>query len=110
MGAFDYAEACVWDVPVVDKHMYARVRDAVQERWLTFAYGIPPWAEDRVYVFGPEGETGERSPTIFEGRRRRAVWKAALEPLGRELVNKVGVELSNGPPADATPAHVQAKF
>ncbi|KAI0065295.1 alpha/beta-hydrolase [Artomyces pyxidatus] len=88
---------CAWSMPVVDEYTYNRVRDALQSRWLAFAYGEAPWSEDKVYVFGPEGETGERSQDIFEGRRRTAAWQAVLEPLGRELVQKIGLELSNGP-------------
>jgi len=84
-------------VAVVDEWAYVRVRDAIQERWISFAHGEAPWREDKVFVFGPEGETGERSSCIFEGRRRKAIWKQALEPLGMELVQKVGVELSRGP-------------
>lgn len=86
-----------WGMPIVDEWSYARVRDAVQGRWFAFAYGEAPWAEDKVYVFGPEGEVGERSMSIFAGRRRVDVWKEALEPLGMHLVQKVGIELSNGP-------------
>ena len=92
-------DADAWAVPVVDEWTYARVRDAVQGRWFAFAYGEAPWNEDKVYVFGPEGEAGERSMGIFPGRRRVDVWKDALEPLGMQLVQKVGIELSNGPPA-----------
>ncbi|CCM01185.1 uncharacterized protein FIBRA_03233 [Fibroporia radiculosa] len=87
-----------WGVHGVDEYSYARVRDAVQSRWFTFAYGEAPWAADRVFVFGPEGEVGERQMSIFEGRRRTRVWQEALEPLGMHVVQKVGVELSNGPP------------
>jgi len=86
-----------WAIPTVDEFSYGRVRDAIQERWIAFAYGEVPWNENKVFVFGPEGETGERSSCIFEGRRRKHVWKEALEPLGMQLVQKVGVELSNGP-------------
>jgi carboxylesterase type B len=86
-----------WAIPVVDEFSYGRVRDAIQERWIAFAYGEVPWNEDKVFVFGPEGETGERSSCIFEGRRRKHIWKEALEPLGMQLVQKIGVELSNGP-------------
>ncbi|KAF8899784.1 Alpha/Beta hydrolase protein [Gymnopilus junonius] len=86
-----------WLIAPVDLHSYTRVRDAMQERWIAFAYGEVPWREDKVFVFGPEGETGERSNAIFEGRRRRRVWKEALEPIGPALVQKVGVELSRGP-------------
>ncbi|KAG5341401.1 Lipase 1 [Termitomyces sp. T112] len=86
-----------WATCVVDEWSYRRVRDAMQERWISFAHGEAPWREDKFYVFGPEGETGERSNYIFEGRRRREVWKDALEPLGMQLVQKVGVELSRGP-------------
>jgi len=86
-----------WSRVTVDEWSYTRVRDAMQERWLTFAHGEAPWHEDKVFVFGPEGETGERSQSIFEGRRRRQMWKQALEPLGTTLVQKVGVELSRGP-------------
>jgi hypothetical protein len=81
----------------VDQYQYTAVRDALQSRWLTFAYGAAPWARDKVFVFGPEGEAGERGSNIFEGRRRTAAWKTALEPLGRTLVQKVGLELGNGP-------------
>ncbi|CAL1708879.1 unnamed protein product [Somion occarium] len=87
-----------WGVPIVDEWSYSRVRDAIQSRWIAFAYGESPWSEDKVYVFGPEGETGERSLSIFEGRRRVRLWKDALEPLGMQVVQKVGMELSNGPP------------
>lgn len=93
------AEICgSWELPVVDDWSYCRVRDAVQGRWLAFAYGEAPWREENVYVFGPEGEAGERSRRIFEGRRRTQLWKQALEPLGMQTVQKLGVELSNGPP------------
>jgi hypothetical protein len=88
-----------WAQPVVDELMYARVRDAIQERWITFAQGERPWdnSQGKVYVFGPEGETGERSAGIFEGRRRRRIWESVLKPLGMSLVQKVALELSNGP-------------
>lgn len=87
-----------WMSPIVDSYSYTRVRDAIQERWIAFANGETPWNEDKVWVFGPEGETGERSGWIFEGRRRRALWRDVLEPLGMSMVMKVGVELSRGPP------------
>ncbi|KAG5641988.1 hypothetical protein DXG03_003817 [Asterophora parasitica] len=85
-----------WTATVVDEWSYRRVRDTMQERWISFAHGEAPWREDKVFVFGPEGETGERSGLIFEGRRRKEVWKEALEPLGMQLVQKVGLELSRG--------------
>jgi hypothetical protein len=86
-----------WMTTAVDEYSYARVRDAIQERWISFAHGEAPWREDKVFVFGPEGETGERSMEIFDGRRRKRMWKEALEPLGFTLVQKFGVELSRGP-------------
>ncbi|KAG2137422.1 Alpha/Beta hydrolase protein [Suillus bovinus] len=88
-----------WTQPVVDELMYARVRDAIQERWITFAHGERPWdnSHGKVYVFGPEGETGERSASIFGGRRRQKLWEDVLKPLGMTLVQKVAQELSNGP-------------
>ncbi|OAX40611.1 alpha/beta-hydrolase [Rhizopogon vinicolor AM-OR11-026] len=88
-----------WAQPVVDELMYARVRDAIQERWITFAQGERPWdnSHDKVYVFGPEGETGVRSAGIFGGRRRQGIWETVLKPLGMLLVQKVALELSNGP-------------
>ncbi|KAI0654924.1 carboxylesterase [Cubamyces menziesii] len=89
-----------WAMPVVDDWTFARVRNAIQERWLAFAYGEAPWREDKVYVFGPEGEVGERSMRIFHARRHTQVWKEALEPLGMEVVQKLGAELCNGPPVD----------
>jgi len=92
-----YREDDEWMTAVVDEYSFARVRDELQERWIAFAYGEAPWREDKVFVFGPEGETGERSHGIFDGRRRRQVWKEAFEPLGAHLVQKLGVELSRGP-------------
>ncbi|KAG1741475.1 Alpha/Beta hydrolase protein [Suillus paluster] len=88
-----------WAQPVVDEMMYAHVRDAIQERWIEFAQGERPWDTSRgkVYVFGPEGETGERSAGIFGGRRRQKIWEGVLKPLGMTLVQKVAQELSNGP-------------
>ncbi|KAG2066195.1 alpha/beta-hydrolase [Suillus decipiens] len=88
-----------WTQPVVDELMYARVRDAIQERWIAFAWGEQPWDNSRgkVFVFGPEGETGERSAGIFGGRRRQKIWENVLKPLGMGLVQKVAQELSNGP-------------
>ena len=53
---------------------------------------------DKVFVFGPEGETGARSKLIFEGRRRVHAWREALAPLGLATAQKVGLELGNGPP------------
>ena len=87
-----------WGVQHVDAWSYARVRDVMQERWIAFANGESPWSEDKVHVFGPEGETGERSMSIFDGRRRRVMWEEVFEPLGMTLVQKVGMELSRGPP------------
>ena len=86
-----------WMTPVVDGYAYARVKNTIQERWLAFAYGQRPWNEEKAYVFGPEGETGERSWSIFEGRRRTQTWHQALIPLGLSLVLKLGEELGNGP-------------
>ncbi|KAH0834837.1 Alpha/Beta hydrolase protein [Lanmaoa asiatica] len=88
-----------WPHPVVDDWSYGRVRDAIQSRWIAFAWGERPWdnSHGKVFVFGPEGETGERSATVFEGRRRRKIWEEVLQPLGMALVHKVGHELSNGP-------------
>jgi len=57
----------------------------------------PPPPPEKVFIFGPEGETGERGSAIFDGRRRRAMWSEVLEPLGWTLVQKLGVELSRGP-------------
>ncbi|CAA7268349.1 unnamed protein product [Cyclocybe aegerita] len=90
-----------WLTSIVDVYSYARVRDTMQERWIAFAHGEVPWRADKVFVFGPEGETGERSQEIFDGRRRRQLWREALEPLGPALVQKVGVELSRGPASGA---------
>ncbi|KAF5356592.1 hypothetical protein D9758_008226 [Tetrapyrgos nigripes] len=87
-----------WAIPMVDEYSYSRVRDTIQERWLSFAHGEAPWNEDKVFVFGPEGECGERTKWIFDGRRRKNIWKDVLEPLGMQLVQKVGAELSRGPP------------
>ena len=88
-----------WPQPIVDEWSYGRVRDAIQSRWIAFAWGERPWdnSHGKVFVFGPEGETGERSASVFEGRRRRKIWEEVLGPLGTALVHKVGHELSNGP-------------
>lgn len=87
-----------WMEPPVNEWAYKRVRDTMQERWIAFAHGEAPWSAEKVFVFGPEGETGERSHHIFANRRRKAVWTEALEPLGMQLVQKIGMELSRGPP------------
>ncbi|KLO16112.1 alpha/beta-hydrolase [Schizopora paradoxa] len=55
---------------------------------------------DKVFVFGPEGETGSRSAKIFAGRRRVHAWREALAPLGLATAQKVGQELGNGPPVN----------
>ncbi|OCH87128.1 carboxylesterase [Obba rivulosa] len=95
--SLDATASPLWAYPTVDAYTYTRIRDAVQRAWITFAYGGAPWNEERVCVFGPEGEVGERSEAIFEGRRRVGKWKEALEPLGMHLVGKLGAELGNGP-------------
>jgi carboxylesterase type B len=86
-----------WLTTTVDEYSYARIRDTLQDCWISFANGAVPWRDDKVFVFGPEGETGERSKDIFDGRRRRQMWQEAFEPLGFQYVQKVGVELSRGP-------------
>jgi carboxylesterase type B len=86
-----------WLTTAVDEYSYARIRDALQDNWISFANGAVPWRDDKVFVFGPEGETGERSKDIFDGRRRHRMWQEAFEPLGFQHVQKVGVELSRGP-------------
>lgn len=86
-----------WLTTAVDEYSYARIRDTLQDRWISFANGEIPWRDDKVFVFGPEGETGERSKDIFDGRRRKRMWQDAFEPLGFQHVQKVGVELSRGP-------------
>lgn len=93
---FDYDDS-QWVTPVVDDWTYNRVRDTMQDRWIAFANGHQPWHSDKAFVFGPEGETGERSWSIFEGRRRTSLWRSALLPLGLSLMQKLGEELSNGP-------------
>ncbi|KAF8271813.1 Alpha/Beta hydrolase protein [Lactarius quietus] len=96
-SAFDDATSDYEPMPSVDQYQYGAVRDALQSRWLAFAYGQAPWSRDKVFVFGPEGEAGERGLNIFESRRRTSAWRNALEPLGDVLAQKVGLELSNGP-------------
>ncbi|KAF8911744.1 Alpha/Beta hydrolase protein [Mucidula mucida] len=91
----------MWTQPSVDGCSYAKVRDTMQDKWISFAHGEAPWNEDKVFVFGPEGETGERSQAIFAGRRRAQAWKTAFEPLGMHVVHKIGVELSRGPPLNS---------
>ena len=86
-----------WLTTAVDECSYARIRDTLQDRWISFANGAVPWRDDKVFVFGPEGETGERSKDIFDGRRRKKMWQEAFEPLGFQHVQKVGMELSRGP-------------
>ncbi|EJD05489.1 alpha/beta-hydrolase [Fomitiporia mediterranea MF3/22] len=58
---------------------------------------------DKVFVFGPDGETGARSAAIFAGRRRVHAWRSALAPLGLATAQKVGLELGNGPPSLGSP-------
>ena len=97
-----------WTLPPVSFCTYTNIRTTLQARWLTFAYGQAPWSssENAVFVFGPEGETGERSLEVFEGRRRRAVWKTALASLGLDMVRKIGVELGNGPVSNQCMARI----
>jgi hypothetical protein len=95
-SAFDLDDR-QWMTPVVDEWSYSHVRNTIQERWIVFAHGQEPWHENKAFVFGPEGETGERSWNIFQGRRRTQMWKTALLPLGLALAQKIGEELSNGP-------------
>ncbi|KAI9458913.1 alpha/beta-hydrolase [Lactarius psammicola] len=106
-STFDDGSSDGEPMPSVDQYQYGTVRDALQARWLAFAYGQAPWSRDKVFVFGPEGEAGERGLNIFESRRRTAAWRTALEPLGRALVQKVGLELSNGPSGGAQLMHRQ---
>ncbi|KAJ2925090.1 hypothetical protein H1R20_g11996, partial [Candolleomyces eurysporus] len=86
-----------WETVPVDEYSYTKVRDAMQSAWIAFACGNEPWRDDKVFVFGPEGETGERPTTLLNGRRRQNIWKSALEPLGYQLISKLGAELSRGP-------------
>lgn len=92
-----YQDDMEWETVPVDEYSYTKVRDAMQSAWISFASGEDPWRADKVFVFGPEGETGERPATLLNGRRRQDVWKSALEPLGYQLVSKLGAELSRGP-------------
>ena len=50
-------------------------------------------------MFGPEGETGERSSIIFSARRRvgKREYDELLKSVGVGVAQKVGVELGNGP-------------
>jgi hypothetical protein len=96
-SAFRINDDDEWLTTAVDEYSYARVRDTLQDCWISFAYGVAPWKEEKVFVFGPEGEAGERSKDIFEGRRRQRMWREVFEPLGYQHVQKVGVELSRGP-------------
>jgi hypothetical protein len=101
-SAFDDASSDDGElIPPVDQYQYMAVRDALQARWIAFAYGQAPWSPDKVFVLGPEGEAGERGSNIFDSRRRTVAWRTALEPLGPALVHKVGLELSNGPSGGA---------
>ena len=58
---------------------------------------VPSNQSEKVFIFGPEGEIGERGTAIFDGRRRRVMWNDVFDPLGWALVQKLGVELSRGP-------------
>ena len=86
-----------WDRPVVDKWFYGRVRDTMQSCWIAFTWGEHPRDNTRgkAFVFGPEGETGERMwvfPRGEEGGRFQNMCFALSEwSLCRRLV----VELSN---------------
>ncbi|KAF8506291.1 carboxylesterase [Hysterangium stoloniferum] len=75
-----------------------RVCRAMQERWIAFAHGEHPWSPEKLYVFGPEGEIGERHlEDELSVRRRLCEWRQTLEMLPPELVHKLAIELSNGP-------------
>jgi carboxylesterase type B len=71
----------------IDQYQYTAVRDALQSRWLTFAYGAAPWSQDKVFVFGPEGEAGERGSNIVDDVLRRGARRLnrSVVPLYRRL-------------------------
>lgn len=77
-----------WSISLVDEWTYTPVRDAMQERWIRYAQGEAPRSDDKdkVFVFGPEGETGERSQVIFEGRRCGRRRGARAKKSGRRRV------------------------
>lgn len=94
------SSASIWSGPSVSQCTYSKVRETMQEKWLAFAYGEKPWLEQEkggIFVFGPEGETGQRSAHIFAGRRRKELWRQAFEPMGMQMVHKIGMEMSRGP-------------
>ncbi|KIJ23264.1 hypothetical protein M422DRAFT_39702 [Sphaerobolus stellatus SS14] len=75
-----------------------RVTEGLQERWIGFANGRTPWREDKLCVFGPEGEVGERPlEEELAERRRVAQWREALERVEPEVVYRLALELGNGP-------------
>jgi hypothetical protein len=97
---FDDGGCWEYDAPGdldADEWEFQKIRNTVQERWIAFAHGESPWRDDKVFVFGPDGETGERSGNIVDTRRRRKAWREAFEPLGLKAVQKLGAELSSGP-------------
>ncbi|PPQ76878.1 hypothetical protein CVT24_008531, partial [Panaeolus cyanescens] len=79
-----------WLETPITPYTYSRVSCTLLEKWLRFGYGIAPWNDTKVFVFGPEGEVGERSREIFEARRKVKVWEDVLGPLGWATVLKVG--------------------
>ena len=68
-------------------YQYMNVRDTLHTRWLVFTHSQTPWAHD-VFMFGPEGEAGERRSDIFECRCRTEPWPATLEPVGRVCLRR----------------------
>ncbi|KAF9041318.1 hypothetical protein BJ165DRAFT_1406280 [Panaeolus papilionaceus] len=96
-GALPGFASNAWLETPITPYTYNRVSCTLLEKWLRFSYGIAPWNDTKVFVFGPEGEVGERSREIFEARRKVKVWEDVLGPLGWATVLKVGVELSRGP-------------
>jgi hypothetical protein len=92
----------VYDAPPpVDRWTLAHVREALQATLLSFAHGKEPWAPQaasgRVYVFGPEGECGERGKAVFDGRRRVGMWSAAFRGIEGEVLSRLAGEVEAGP-------------
>jgi hypothetical protein len=73
-----------WMTAAVDEYSYARVRDTIQECWISFAYGEAPWREDKVFVFGPEGDGREVDGDILLLYR---MLREETKPLMRGLVD-----------------------
>ncbi|RDW85327.1 hypothetical protein BP6252_02917 [Coleophoma cylindrospora] len=70
------------------------LREAFQDKWIAFMYGLEPWTQSSVYEFGPCGDTRPLSEKEFRSKRRVQSYEV-LDTLGpRDHRHLFGVSTS----------------